>query len=85
MLVEAELLPATVPPTMFDVGFKRPDEIVLDGVAHVTQYSIEYQSGDVELKRASNVRIDGVTYKVSQPPQANGDGGFMRAFLEKVS
>lgn len=85
MLVEAELLPATVPPTIFDVGFQRPDEIVLDGVAHTTNYSIEYQTVDVELKRGSTVKIDGATYRVSQSPQAKGDGGFVRTFLEKVS
>ena len=42
----------------FDVGFKRPDQVVLDGMVHSTDYSIEYQAADVTLQRGDIVRID---------------------------
>ena len=84
MLKDADYVPASGPEVPFKVGFERPDEIVMDGVVHTTDYTIEYRSADVELKRGYNVRIDNVMYRVRQPPQAQGDGAFMRAFLEKV-
>jgi hypothetical protein len=68
----------------FDVGFSRPDQVVLDGMVHTTDYSIEYQAADIELQRGYVLRIDGVDYKVRQKPQAKDDGTFYVASLEEV-
>jgi hypothetical protein len=68
----------------FDVGFNRPDQVVLDGMVHTTDYSIEYQAADIELQRGYVLRIDGVDYKVRQTPTAKGDGTFYVAALEVV-
>ncbi|XYJ11809.1 head-tail joining protein [Telluria sp. B2] len=69
----------------FDVGFNRPDKVVLDGMVHTTDYSIEYQVADVELKRGDVVRILGVDYKVQQTPTAKADGSFYVAILERLA
>jgi hypothetical protein len=69
----------------FDVGYQRPDQIVLDGVAHSTEHRIEYRSADVTLRRNSVVLVGGAQLKVMQPPQAKGDGTFMIAYLQEVS
>lgn len=68
----------------FDVSFSRPDEIVMDGMVHTTDYTIEYQAGDIELQRGHVLRIKGVDYKVRQTPKAKGDGTFVIAMLEVV-
>jgi hypothetical protein len=84
MLVEATFQPSAGPAITFDAGFTRPDTIVLDGVVHSTDYSIEYQSGDVQLVRDNVIAIDAVQYRIRQSPTAKGDGTFMVALLEKV-
>lgn len=66
----------------FDVSFSRPDEVVLDGMVHTTDYTIEYQAADIELQRGYVLRIKGVDYKVRQTPKAKGDGTFVIAMLE---
>lgn len=68
----------------FDVGFSRPDQVILDGMVHSTDYSIEYQGTDIELKRGYVLQILGDSYKVRQTPAAKGDGTFYVALLEKV-
>lgn len=68
----------------FDVGFSRPDNVVLDGMVHTTDYSIEYQAADIELRRGDVLRIGGVAYKIRQTPRAKGDGSFSIAMLEEV-
>lgn len=84
MLDAAIFRPAGGGEVPFDVGFKRPDQIALDGVVHTTDYSIEYQSADVTLQRSDVIEILGAQYSVRQTPQAKGDGTFMTALLEKV-
>ena len=69
----------------FDVGFKRPDQVVLDGMVHTTDYSIEYMASAVELKRGFIITVAGVQYKVRQTPMANGNGEFVTALLEKAA
>jgi hypothetical protein len=69
----------------FDAGFNRPDQVVLDGMVHSTDFSIEYQRADVELKRGFLIVIDGMTYKVRQSPLVKGDGTFAIAILEEVT
>lgn len=85
MLDEAVYQPADGAAVPFDVGFTRPDTVVLDGMVHSTDYSIEYQGADIELKRGYVLQISGGTYKVRQTPNAKGDGTFYVAALEKVS
>lgn len=84
MLDEAVYQPADRPAVPFDVSFTRPDQVVLDGMVHSTDYSIEYQGADIELKRGYVLQILGGTYKVRQTPAAKGDGTFYVASLEKV-
>jgi hypothetical protein len=85
MLDVATYQPSIGPTLDFDVGFKRPDQVVLDGMVHTTDYSIEYLASAVELKRGFIVAVAGVQYKVRQTPMANGDGEFVTALLEKVA
>jgi hypothetical protein len=85
MLFEAEYVPPAGPPVPFDVGYTRPDQIVLDGAAHTTDYTIEYQAADVTLARHSVVRVDGMTFKVAEPPRARGTGEFFIAILERAN
>lgn len=91
MLVDAEYRPAIGAAVPFKVGFERPGQVELDGAVHTTDYSIEYQSADITLKRDQIVWVKAsgdsayLQYKVRQTPQAKGDGTFIRAFLEKVS
>lgn len=84
MLDSALHQPDTGPLIDFDVGFQRPGQVVLEGMVHTTDYSIEYQSADIELKRGAVVTILGDAYKVRQTPIAKGDGAFVIALLEKV-
>ncbi|MBY0237872.1 MAG: hypothetical protein K2X55_01010 [Burkholderiaceae bacterium] len=85
MLNTAVLMPQTGPATEFDVDFRRPDQVVLEGMVHSTGYSIEYQAADVTLNYGDTLVVAGTTYKVSQPPDVRGDGSFVIAQLEKVA
>jgi hypothetical protein len=85
MLVEAVLTPPAGAQVAFDVDFRRPDQVLLDGMVHSTGYSIEYQAADVTLKFGDILTLDGGAYKVNQPPSAKGDGYFVIAQLEKVN
>jgi len=79
--VQATLLKGGYPD--FQVKFERPQQIMLDDQVHTTNYSIEYTTGDVpSIARNDQVRIDGVTYRVIQPPVAQGDGYWTIAELE---
>jgi len=84
MLDEASYQPPVGDLVVFSGGFKRPDQVVLDGMVHTTDYSIEYMASAVELKRGFIITVDGVQYKVRQTPVGNGDGEFVTALLEKV-
>jgi len=85
MLDDASYQPPVGDLVVFSGGFKRPDQVVLDGVVHTTDYSIEYLATDVELKRGFIITVDGAQYKVRQAPMAKGDGGFFIAMLDKVT
>jgi hypothetical protein len=85
MLVDAAYQPPVGPLIIFKAGFNRPDQVVLDGMVHSTDYTIEYQRADVELKRGALIEIEGEAYKVRQTPNAKGDGTFSVATLEKVA
>lgn len=66
----------------FDCQFMRPDELLLAGDAQGAQIQIEYQTADLPaLKHGDPLQIDGQAYTVRQPPQAQGDGTYSRAFL----
>lgn len=85
MLDEAVHQPVGGPAVAFDVSFARPDQVVLDGMVHSTDYSIEYQGADIGLQRGYVLQLAGGTYKVRQTPTAKGDGTFYVAALEKVA
>ena len=85
MLDEASYQPPVGDLVVFTGGFKRPDQVVLDGMVHTTDYSIEYLASAVELKRNFIITVAGGQYKVRQTPSANGDGEFVTALLEKVT
>jgi len=85
MLDEVSYQPPVGDLVVFSGGFKRPDQVVLDGMVHTTDYSIEYLAGAVELKRGFIITVAGGQYKVRQTPMANGDGEFVTALLEKVA
>lgn len=85
MLDEASYQPPVGDLVVFSGGFKRPDQVVLDGMVHTTDYSIEYLASAVELKRNFIITVAGGQYKVRQTPMANGDGEFVTALLEKVT
>lgn len=85
MLVPVAYQPPAGQAVVFDASFTRPDQVVLDGMVHSTDYTIEYQRADVDLKRDFVIGIAGVAYKVRQTPSAKGDGTFAVAILEKVT
>ncbi|OFA05188.1 hypothetical protein [Duganella phyllosphaerae] len=85
MLDEATYQPPVGDLVVFLGGFKRPGQVVLDGMAHTTDFSIEYLASAVELKRNFIITVDKVQYKVRQTPLANGDGEFFTALLDEVT
>lgn len=84
MLSAVEFVPASGPAVPFDADFRRPDQVVLEGMVHTTDYSIEYQAADVVLARGDVVTVAGQSFKVRQTPVAKGDGTFVIALLEEV-
>lgn len=84
MLDEASYQPPVGEVVVFSVGFKRPDQVMFDGMVHATDYSIEYMAAAVELKRGFIIAVGAVPYKVRQTPVAKGDGEFVVALLEEV-
>ena len=85
MLSRAVFAPPVGQVVEFHVDYRQPDQVVLDGMVHNTDYSIEYQAGDVTLKRDDLLQVDDVPFKVRQTPTAKGNGFFMIALLEKVA
>lgn len=85
VLVEVTHQPAQGELVKFDAGFTRPDQLVLDGLVHSTDFGIEYQAGDIVLHRDDLVVIEQVTYKLQQTPKVKGDGKFVTAVLEEVT
>ena len=67
----------------FTAGFRRPDTMVLDGLAQSADYSLEYQTADATLRRDDMLTIGGTTYKVKRPPMASPDGHFSTVYLTK--
>lgn len=75
----------------FNARFDRPQMFVLDGMAHTTDYSLEYTTTDVSpaLSFHDEVEIEvsrGVweRYRVNQIPLVQGDGHWTRLELEKL-
>lgn len=81
--VKATLLKGGQPD--FQVRFERPQQIMLDDQVHTTSYSIEYTtSAAPPISMDDQIRIGGETYRVVQPPVAQGDGYWTIAELEKA-
>lgn len=69
----------------FKARFDRPDQVVMDGEIHTTDYSIEYTTAEVQgIKRRSVIRIGDETYRVKEEPLVRGDGYWSIAQLEQV-
>lgn len=69
----------------FQARFERPQQIMLEDQVHTTNYSIEYTSSAASwLKLGDMLSIEGDTYRVIQPPVAQGDGYWTIAELEEV-
>jgi len=79
----------------FMARFDRPQEIVLDGEVHTTDYVIEFTTADAPgLEYHSQIRIGGQVvgdqyvggdlYRVAQEPLVQGDGYWTRAQLERL-
>lgn len=85
MLSKAVLMPPSGVALAFDVDYRQPDQVVLEGMVHSTDYSIEYQAADVDLKRDDLLQVAGQSFRVRQTPLAKGNGFFMIALLEKVT
>ena len=66
----------------FKVGLKRPDVLDMDDFVKATDYSIEYLTSAVTLKRGDVIRIDGTAYKLTRPPMQDADGDFSTVMLE---
>ncbi|MPS30637.1 MAG: hypothetical protein E2576_14295 [Alcaligenaceae bacterium] len=80
----------------FQARFDRPQQIVLDGEVHTTDYGIEFTTADApDLAYHSQIRIGGQVvdgqyvggdlYRVAQEPLVQGDGYWTRAQLERLS
>ena len=80
----------------FQARFDRPQQIVLDGEVHTTDYVIEFTTADApNLAYHSQIRIGGKVvdgqyvggdlYRVVQEPLVQGDGHWTRAQLERLS
>lgn len=73
------------PPPEFQARFDRPQEILTSEGLHVTDYTIEFTTTDAPALSIEDLLvIDGVQYRVSQVPVAQGDGYWTRAALEAV-
>lgn len=67
-----------------DVGFVRPDELLLNEMVHITQYQIEYESATLPgLRDGSEIVIVGKKYSVQGKPLAQANGFYSIAGLIK--
>lgn len=70
---------------IFRARFEQPQHIMADDQVHTTHYWIEYESAKAPALSIDDVvLINGASYRVVQPPRAQGDGYFVIADLEKV-
>jgi len=75
-----------MPNLPFLARFDRPQEYVLEGLAHSTDYSIEYTTSDIpRLTVGSVLLIQGTQYRVNNEPKTQGDGYWTIATLEAIS
>ncbi len=82
---EVTLIKGAPPYLTFQARFDRPQQIVLDGEVHTTEYSIECTTSDVpNLKYHDVLMIGGARYRLRNPPLAQGDGYWTRASLELI-
>lgn len=67
----------------FVVGFVQPDELLFNDAVQTAQTAIEYTTADAPaLTVGTALTINGMVYRVNQPPRLQGDGTFSRAALE---
>ncbi|MFJ9531251.1 hypothetical protein [Herbaspirillum sp. NPDC101396] len=65
-----------------DVGYEEGGTVVIDGIAHAVEHYIEYEKSLLDLRRGTELTVDGMPFKVKRPPDPKGDGTFCIAFLE---
>lgn len=71
--------------TGFIIGFVRPEADILGGEVLSADIRIEYATADApDLAPGTWLEIDGVDHRVRGNPQAQGDGTFTRAELERM-
>jgi len=81
---EVTLITGEAPYPTFMAKFDMPQQVVLDGEVHTTDYVIEFTSADVDgLEYHSLVMINNVRYRVRDEPMIVGDGHWTRTALEK--
>ena len=72
-------------PMLAQVGFRAPDENLLDGLAMGRDYTITYPASSLAgLKARARLSVDGQTYEVREV-RAVGDGSECRATLTLLS
>lgn len=82
---EVTVLGGAAPLPTFRARFDQPQRILEADRVHITDYAIEYTTADVvPLRVGTKLLIKGVTYSVTQPPAAQGDGHWTIADLEKI-
>lgn len=69
--------------TAFKGILDTPDQVVLDGVATVTEYLLTYKTSAVALVYGSAITVGGVAYTVDETRMID-DGIFSKASLKKV-
>lgn len=77
------LTPVQVGNATIQAAFSAPDETVLDGLMLSRDYTIDYPTDTVSLKRGDIVIIYGVSYKVREVKRIH-DGNETRAKLEAI-
>ncbi|MET3431438.1 hypothetical protein ABIC71_000916 [Herbaspirillum seropedicae] len=71
--------------TQIDVSYQEGGEVVLDGVVHVIERSVEYLTASAILRRDMVVSIAGRNFRLKRNPDPVGDGSFSTALLEPTS
>jgi len=67
------------------VGFTRPDVLLLGDMVQSTDYAIEYQTADMPaLAIGETLAIGADTYRVRRNPEKKGDGTFSHVLLTKL-
>lgn len=82
MLTEAVYMPAGGGQMPVQVGFVRPEALLLGDMVQVEQTRIEYETSAMpDLAHGESINIGAVAYTVRGEPEKKGDGYFSTAEL----